>query len=118
MIDSYIRQSHGFLILYDITKKNSFEEVENYFEKVFRIKDEEKFPMVLIGSKCDLEKEREISFEEGFELAKKYGIPFFETSAKVCINIEESIFALIEEIYKSKQRIPSIQHQKKDCLIM
>jgi GTPase KRas len=104
--------------LYDITKKNSFKEVKNYFERVLRIKDEDKFPMVLIGSKCDLENEREISFEEGFELATKYGIPFFETSAKVCINIEESIFALIEEIYKSEQYTPSIQHQKKDCLMM
>jgi GTPase KRas len=94
---------------------NSFQEVESYFENVFRIKDQNKFSIVLIGTKCDLEKEREVTFEEGLKLAKKHEIPFFETSAKVCINIDESIFALVEEIYKSKQKI---QHQKKDCLMM
>jgi hypothetical protein len=54
------------------------------------------------------------------ELAKKYGIPFFETSAKICVNVEESIFSLIEEIYKKKELVPNVSLNKKDkdCLMM
>ena len=46
--------------------------------------------MVLIGNKCDLEKERKVSKEEGENLAQKYGIPFYETSAKTGANVQEA----------------------------
>ena len=48
--------------------------------------------MVLVGNKCDLEEERRVSPAEGLALAKSFGCPFFETSAKERVNVAE-VFA-------------------------
>ena len=56
--------------------------------------------MVLVGNKCDLESERQVTTGEGQDLAKSFGCPFFESSAKTRINVEESFFALVREIRK------------------
>ena len=44
---------------------------------------------ILVGNKCDLEHNRKVSFNEGKDLANEYNIPFYETSAKDVINVEE-----------------------------
>jgi GTPase KRas len=121
MKDSYIFSSDGFILLYDITKTDSFHEITLDIDQILKVKDEEKVPIVLVGTKCDLEDDRKISIEEGMEFARKNGIPFFESSAKLNINVEEVIFTLIDEIVKSK-KIPPPQTAntkgKKDCLMM
>jgi hypothetical protein len=55
----------------------------------------------LVGNKCDREDERQVTTQEGMEKAKKYRIPFYETSAKTRVNIEESIFDLVRTIPRS-----------------
>merc|ERR1712054_89681 len=52
------------------------------------------FPMVLVGNKCDAQDAREVSLEEGIMLANSYNVPFFETSAKERVNIEECVVSL------------------------
>jgi GTPase KRas len=104
--------------MFDIHSKASFEKSIDKIEFVFRFKNGNHFPIVLIGNKCDLEESREITSSKGMELANKYGIPFFETSAKVGINVEESIFSLIEEIYKKKEFVLKVNSNQKDCLLM
>jgi GTPase KRas protein len=54
----------------------------------------------LVGNKCDLEAERQVTTGEGQDLAKSFGCPFFESSAKTRINVEESFFSLVREIRK------------------
>jgi GTPase KRas len=121
MKEHYYRSSDGFFLLYDVTWKNEFEEIKKEIDQIRRFKDEESVPMVLIGTKCDLEKDRKIASEEAMEFAKKNEIQFFETSAKLNINIEEAIFALIDDIYK-KGWVPNIpstnSKNQKDCLMM
>jgi small GTP-binding protein len=121
MKDQYIRNSNGFLLLYDVTGNNALEEIQTDIDKIMRIKDEESVSMVLIGTKCDLEKDRKIKSEEGMEFAKKNDIQLFETSAKLNINIEEAIYALIDDIYK-KGWVPNIpttnSKNQKDCYTM
>ena len=72
-----IKNSDGILLMYDITKKKSFESITNWMESIKDIK-EESFPIVLVGNKTDLKDKREVQKEEGKEIATKYGIDFFE----------------------------------------
>jgi hypothetical protein len=59
-------------------------------------------PIVLVGNKCDLESEREVTAAEGAELAKSFGCEFFEVSAMIGINVEHSFSALVRELQRSK----------------
>jgi len=96
--DQYIRTGQGFLIVYSITSTVTFKGVPELRQKILGVKDEEEYPMILVGNKCDLEKERSVTVAEGQELAKSFSIPFFETSAKARINIEECFYELVREI--------------------
>ena len=103
---NYYKGSHGILLLYDITKQSSF---DNIREWVRDIKEEvsEKAIIFLIGNKIDIEEERKISKEKGEELAEEFKIPFFEASAKSGKNVDEVFKALynkICEIYGDLER--------------
>jgi len=54
--------------------------------------------MMMVGNKCDLANDREVTAEEGRQLARDSNALFLETSAKERINIEESFFELVREI--------------------
>ena len=96
MRDQIIRYARGFFFVYSITSPESFDEIETFIQRVERVKDRSIEGIgVLIGNKVDLEEEhRQVSKEKGEELAKRYGIPFFETSAKTGENVEEMFQAL------------------------
>lgn len=100
MRDQYMRTGQGFLCVYAITSRSSFDEISSFREQILRVKDADKVPMVVVGNKCDLESERQVSKAEGQDLAKNFGCPFLETSAKSRINVEESFFELVREIRK------------------
>jgi len=100
MRDQYMRTGQGFLCVYAITSRTSFDEVSSFREQILRVKDADKVPLVICGNKCDLEGERQVSKTEGQDLAKSFDCPFLETSAKARINVEEGFFALVREIRK------------------
>ncbi|KAL6044478.1 Ras GTPase [Balamuthia mandrillaris] len=106
MRDQYIRTGGGFLLVYSIVNRDSFDAMEDFRDQILRVKDSPNYPMVLCGNKCDLEDERVISKEEGENLAKKFGCPFFETSAKLRINIEEAFTQLVVDIKKRQESKP------------
>ena len=88
----------GALIIYDITDKKSFDIVDNWIDNIYNVKDNKKFPLILIGNKIDLKDERIISFDEGKNKASNYNIDFYESSAKENIYVEESFQHLIDKI--------------------
>ena len=103
---NYYKGSHGILLLYDITKQSSF---DNIREWVRDIQEEvnEKAILFLIGNKIDMEDQRKIPKEKGVELAEEFKIPFFEASAKSGENVDEVFKALynkICEIYGDLER--------------
>jgi GTPase KRas protein len=101
MQDEWIRSSRGVLLVYTIDRRDSFEGVKQFREKVMRIKDGEKYiPLVLVGNKCDLE-EREVSESEGRALAALWKCPFYETSAKMKVNNVECFKEAVREIQKA-----------------
>jgi GTPase KRas len=112
MRDQYVSSGEAFLLVYAINSRDSFDEISAYKELILRAKDADQVPIVLCGNKCDLEKEREVTQQEGKDLAKSIGAEFFETSALDRINIEESFFQLVREVNKQRA-IESKQNTKK-----
>ena len=99
IISSYFKGAHGCFIVYDITKEKSFEKVEEWYERVKENANKE-VSLILVGNKCDLENNREISREKGEEKAKNLNCPFFETSALSDVNITEIFNELLNNIYE------------------
>ena len=98
MQDQWMREGKGFLLVYSITSRSTFDEIPLFRDKILRANDEENVPIVIVGNKCDLEDQRQVSKEEGMQLAQEYGYPFFETSAKERINNVECFVELVREI--------------------
>ena len=80
MRDRYMRTTQSFIMVYSISDRKSFDEIQYFWEQILRVKDVDWCPSILVGNKCDLdESKRVISFEEGEKLAKRLNIPFIET---------------------------------------
>lgn len=108
MRDLYIKNAQGFILLYSIASRSTFRELEQIKNQILNVKDyvdAKQIPLVLVGNKCDLEGQREVSTDEGEDLAKSWGdCCFMEASAKTFVNIEE----IFEEVTRQVLRkIPS-----------
>ena len=96
---AYYKGARGAFIVYDITRKNSFESVEKWVSDVTAVADK-KITVVLIGNKCDLEDQRQVTKEQGEEKSSKLEIAFLETSAFSGENLEKAFEMMMNEIYK------------------
>ena len=96
---NFYRGAHGVLLVYDICEKKGFLDVKSWIEQIIENTDNDNIVMILCGNKIDKEKERIISKQEGENLAKSYGIPFFECSAKNNININEMFTTMAQNIF-------------------
>lgn len=100
MREQYMRTGEGFLLVYSITSRNSFEEINQFHQQILRVKDRDLFPVVVVANKCDLEYERQVGMNEGRDLARHFSCKFIETSAKQRINVDEAFSLLVREIRK------------------
>ena len=96
---SYYRGVNGILLFYDITDRNSFEDVNRWLDDIKEWANENA-KILLIGNKIDLENERKVTYEEGQEFAKAHNLLFIEISVKTNYNVQESIELLTKEIIK------------------
>jgi len=85
--DQWIREGQGFVLVYSIASRVSFERIEIFRQSIDRIKRQTPV-FLLVGNKSDKATEREVSYEEGAQLAQKYECNFFETSAKTSLNVD------------------------------
>ena len=98
MITTYYKGAKGALLVYDITRKNTFDNIDNWLRELIAI-NSNKISVSLIGNKSDLSLLRQVSKEKAQEKAKKYGIKFYETSALDSTNIKHAFEDLIKDIY-------------------
>lgn len=66
MREQYMRTGEGFLLVYSITSRESFEEIRTFQQQILRVKDKDIFPMVVVGNKVDLASERKVPQEGMF----------------------------------------------------
>jgi len=119
MKDQYMRNGKGFLIVYTITSRNSWDEARNLRTRILQVKDEDEFPMVMVGNKKDLSANRQVQESEAATFCKQNKIPFFEASAKTRDNVEEGFFQLVREIRKATPSEDRTKKKKKSpCLVM
>jgi GTPase KRas protein len=101
--------------VYSITSRQSFEEVYEDRERIRRVweyaQDDVDVPIVLVGNKCDLEGQREVTTAEGLALAKEFKCEYVEASAKEDINVEHSFFTLVRAINQRKKMIKEREQQ-------
>ncbi len=102
MRDNYYRLGEGFLIVYSITMRDTFTDVNRFHDHILSVKGVEDVPLIVVGSKCDLDSDREVPTSEGKTLAEKFDVPFFETSAKTRVNVDEVFFELVRLVKKYK----------------
>ena len=106
LLPIYFKSSKGCFIVYDISNKETFKNLGDRFEKVYKMAEngeeyEPNVKIILVGNKCDLEKDREVTKEEGQELANQMKCPFFETSARNDVNIDQIFECMAKEINES-----------------
>ncbi|KAJ3212035.1 Ras GTPase [Dinochytrium kinnereticum] len=98
MREQYMRSGEGFLLVFSITSRSSFEEVHTFHQQILRVKDRDWFPVVLVGNKADLESHRAVASSEGREAAHHFGCPYIESSARTRVNVDEAFHLLIKAI--------------------
>lgn len=86
---SYYRGAAGALLVYDITRRETFEHLSSWLEDA-RQHANPNMTIMLIGNKSDVAHKRQVSREEGEEFAREHGLVFLETSAKTSDNVEEA----------------------------
>ena len=98
LVKPYLNKVHVIIIMYDITNKHSFNEVSS-FNELIKNNCNKNQKVILLGSKADLEEERQVSFEEGKSLAKLNNYVFMEVSCLYNKNIKEAMeiaFSLVD----------------------
>ncbi|RKF66842.1 Ras-like protein [Golovinomyces cichoracearum] len=98
MREQYMRTGEGFLLVYSITSRQSFDEILVFQQQILRVKDKDYFPIIVVGNKCDLESDRQVSEADGEALARSFSCKFIETSAKSRINVDNAFYDIVREI--------------------
>lgn len=124
--DQWIREGEGFVLVYSITSRSSFNRIQKFYSLIQRVKESSsatsptsvaylgsqvsptmvnhgQVPVMLVGNKSDRVLEREISTQEGNALAKDMGCDFVEASAKNCINVEKAFYDVVRSLRKQRQ---------------
>eukprot|EP00640_Fibrocapsa_japonica_P005028 CAMPEP_0113937722 /NCGR_PEP_ID=MMETSP1339-20121228/4284_1 /TAXON_ID=94617 /ORGANISM="Fibrocapsa japonica" /LENGTH=211 /DNA_ID=CAMNT_0000940595 /DNA_START=65 /DNA_END=700 /DNA_ORIENTATION=- /assembly_acc=CAM_ASM_000762 len=97
---SYYRGAAGALLVYDITRRETFSHLTRWLEEA-RQNSNSNMVIMLIGNKSDLEHRRAVSTKEGEQFAEENGLIFLETSAKTAENVEAAFIKTAEKIYEN-----------------
>lgn len=98
MREQYMRSGEGFLLVFSLTERASFEEIYKFHKQVLRVKDRDEFPMLIVGNKADMDRNRQVSVSDCEDMAKQLKTPFIECSAKNRMNVDQAFHELVRLI--------------------
>ena len=99
---NYFQSSDGFLLVYDISSKDSFDKLDFWKDQI-KSNAPENAKLIIVGNKCDLEGNRQVKKEEGQHFADSNKVPFYETSAKTSMNVK-TVFELLAKIIVNDEK--------------
>ena len=94
MLDTWINTSDGFILVYSIDNRESFESMKIRYERILKLKGDQKASIIVVGNKCDLVDERKVTKEEGENFCSSNKITFMEVSALKVINVRETFLTV------------------------
>ncbi|KAI8819724.1 ras family-domain-containing protein [Fimicolochytrium jonesii] len=99
--DQHLKDGKGFLLVFAVNDKHTFEEVKQLREQIVKLKDTKRVPLVVCGNKCDLpEEQHEVDNAAVDAFCQQHKIPLLKTSAKDNTNVTESFHSLVRECRK------------------
>eukprot|EP01100_Stratorugosa_tubuloviscum_P006249 TRINITY_DN270_c0_g2_i1.p1 TRINITY_DN270_c0_g2~~TRINITY_DN270_c0_g2_i1.p1 ORF type:complete len:197 (-),score=74.99 TRINITY_DN270_c0_g2_i1:273-842(-) len=108
----------GYLIVFSTVERSTIDAAQRFRDHVLTVAAKDEYPTVLVGSKIDLPG-RQITTEEGQNLAKQWNCPYFETSAKTKTNVDEAFYTLVRVVEQYKrQNAAAPAAPKKNCVVM
>ena len=121
MLDTWINSADGFLLVYSIDNRDSFESTKTRFDRILKLKQGHKISVVIVGNKCDLEDRRQVKKEEVENYFRKINksIVTLESSALNTINVKESFLCvargLLQFSFPEKYKNMDSKGGKKKC---
>ncbi|KAK6966701.1 P-loop containing nucleoside triphosphate hydrolase protein [Favolaschia claudopus] len=115
--DQWVREGQGFILVYSIASRSSFDRLELFREAARRVKTGNPI-LMLAGNKADKLSEREVSKEEGAALAQQFGCDFMETSAKTTQNVERVFANLVRALRQTRNSKPGVASKNRGCIIL
>ncbi|XP_038073846.1 ras-related protein R-Ras2-like [Patiria miniata] len=121
MREQYMRTGDGFLLVFSLTNRTSFEEIVRFHRQILRVKDRDEYPMILVANKADLINQRVVSGEEAQALGKQLKLEVIEASAKTRMNVDQAFHQLVRTIrkFQAEENPPMLQpsgkSEKKSC---
>ncbi|KAI3381679.1 hypothetical protein SNEBB_004575 [Seison nebaliae] len=99
MREQYMRSGDGFLLVYAVVDRSTFDNIDLFHAQIRRVKDRDEFPMILVANKVDLANRRVVSEEEGRKKANLLRCEYIETSAKdPPLNVTEAFHNIVRRI--------------------
>ena len=119
MLDTWINSADGFILVYSIDNKDSFESTKTRYDRIMKLKANQKVSIVVVGNKCDLEEKRQVTREEVESYCNENKIYFLEASALKTINIKETFLCvargLLQIQFPEKYKKGDSDKGKKRC---
>jgi Ras-related protein Rab-1A len=100
---SYYRNASGILVVYDVTDRQSFQNIPSWVEEIRRYAPKD-VKMLLIGNKCELDHQRMVTDIDAKEMAERFQMELVETSARNAINVGSAFGQIVEQLVSSKQQ--------------
>ncbi|KAL0485782.1 Ras family GTPase [Acrasis kona] len=121
--DEYMRTADGFVLVFDLTNRKTFDELNEFHKHIVRCKDNEFPPLVIAANKCDCnESDKKVTETEIQALAAKWRIKHLETSAKLRLNVDQSFHIVVNAIMAQKRKPDSTgganANKKQKCTIV